>query len=61
MLDDFTESIAEVIYVNEMDRASVEVYEVWDLLSENVQEPYLQTAEEIIDLIHSEGCLLTES
>lgn len=61
MLDDFTESIAEIIYVSEMDSASVEVYETWDSLSENVQERYLQTAEEIIDLIHSEGCLLVES
>lgn len=55
MLRDLTESIAEIIYLNEMDRNAVEGYDPWDLLADNVKESFIQAAEEILDVIDDES------
>lgn len=55
MLRDLAESIAEIIYLNEMDRNVIEGYDLWDLLADNVKEPFIQVAEEILDVVDDES------
>jgi hypothetical protein len=50
MLADLTETIAEIIYLSEMERQKMDDY-AWDIEAENIQEVYLQIAEEIIDVV----------
>ncbi len=50
MLADLTETIAEIIYLSEMERQKMDDYS-WDTLAENVQEVYLRIAEEIVDVV----------
>ncbi len=55
MLRDLTESIAEIIYLNEMDRNVIEGYDSWDTLAENIKESFIQVAEEILDIVDDES------
>lgn len=48
MFDDLVEIIAEIIYDSEMERDGWLEWKIWDALPSDVQEDYLQVAEEII-------------
>ena len=55
MIRDLTESIAELIYSHQAEGADLDTYLSWDELAENVQEVYVQLAEEIVDMIDEES------
>jgi hypothetical protein len=54
LLEELVETIAEMIYDAEMERTTTDDWVMWDDLSGDIRDTYLQTAEEIITIINEE-------
>lgn len=54
LLEELVETIAEMIYDAEMERTTTDDWKMWDELSGDIRDTYLQTAEEIITVISEE-------
>ena len=54
LLEELLETIAEMIYDAEMERTTTDDWTMWDELSGDIRDTYLQIADEIIVVISEE-------